>query len=546
MDERAREGKAQKMAATNGAQPAEPAAAAAVPPADGQESDLQKRMPAGTVLPPRPVREKIERVAVYVARNGQAFEDNVRTKNAGTNTTHFLEPNDEYNGYYKWRVAECKAGRSLDSNGPAAKTDVTFQGRESRAPKAPEEFQFSARMPNISAQDLEIVKLTALYAAKNGKSWVTSLSQKEAVNAQFDFLRPQHSLNMYYGRLVDQYKDLIEGETADDGAPQKKRISALQANIDNRFSLLEKAKQRAEYVKYQERQKEEKEEKLEKDRIEFAQIDWHDFNVIATIVFDEADESANMEYPRTLNEMLSLSLEEKANMRIDSNRRIEESVPEFNDYSAIYGHEQQFPAAQMMPPPQGHAPQQPFGSTPPQTTPYQQPAAPSLSEEREHARAAIRATQAQPTRVRTDYVPRAQQRNQQQNTSICPNCHQTIPNDEIAEHMRIEQLDPRWREQFGKNQQRSSTTNLSTVDVANNLKRLASQRTDLFDPVTGQAITEEEKERRKRAELQSYDGISQVPNAAIGQAPPGIYPPGTQGTNVNEDIRRIHERYNHK
>jgi splicing factor 3A subunit 1 len=221
-------------------------------------------------------------------------------------------------------------------------------------------------------------------------------------------------------------------------------------------------------------------------------------------------------------------------------------VPDFNDYSAIFGHDQQFPAAQMMPPPQGYNPQQPFNPASSQQTPYQQSVAPSLSEERESARAALRASQSNPTRVRTDYVPRAQQRNQQQNTSICPNCHQQIPNDEIAEHMRIEQLDPRWREQFGKNQQRSSTTNLSTVDVANNLKRLASQRTDLFDPVTGQAITDEEKERRKRAELQSYDGISQGPIAAIGQAPPGVYPPGTQGTNVSEDIRRIHERYNQR
>ena len=523
------------MAATNGEQPAAAA--------DGQESDLQKRLPAGTVLPPRPVREKIERVAVYVARNGKAFEDSVRSKNAGTNTTHFLEPDDEYNPYYQWRVTECKAGRPLDASASTTKTDVTFQGRESRAPKAPAELKFSARMPNISAQDLEIVKLTALYAAKNGRSWVTQLSQKEAGNFQFDFLRSQHSLHGYFSRLVDQYKDLIEGETADNGAPQKKRIAELRANVENRFTLLEKAKQRAEYVKYQDKQKEEKESKIEKDRIEFAQIDWHDFNVVATIVFDEADEAVTMEYPKTLNDMQSLSLEEKANMRIDPNRRLEESVPDFNDYSAIYGQEQQFPAAQMMPPPQGYAPQQQFNPTPPQQTPYQQPVAPSLSEERENARAAIRASQSQPTRVRTDYVPRAQQQRQQQNTSICPNCHQQIPNDEIAEHMRIEQLDPRWREQFGKNQQRSSTTNLSTVDVANNLKRLASQRTDLFDPVTGLAVTEEEKERRKRAELGSYDGVSQVPNPAMGQAPPGVYPPGT---NVDEQIRQLHQRYSQR
>jgi splicing factor 3A subunit 1 len=106
--------------------------------------------------------------------------------------------------------------------------------------------------------------------------------------------------------------------------------------------------------------------------------------------------------------------------------------------------------------------------------------------------------------------------------------------------MRIELLDPRWREQFGKNQQRSSTTNLSTADVANNLKRLASQRTDLFDPATGLAITDEEKDRRKRAEIGSYDGVSQAPSNV--PVPPGGYAPGER-PDVNEQIRQIHERY---
>ncbi|EME86932.1 uncharacterized protein MYCFIDRAFT_151925 [Pseudocercospora fijiensis CIRAD86] len=514
------------MAATNG----EPAA-------DGQADDIAKRVPEGVVLPPRHIRYKIEKVAAYVARSGKAFEDSVRNKNAGTNVTSFLEPEDEYNDYYKWRVEECKAGRSTEQNAPTARTDVSFQGRESRAPKPPEEFKFSARMPNISAQDLEIVKLTALYAAKNGRSWVTHLSQREGGNYQFDFLRPQHSLNMFFNRLVEQYKDLIEGETAENGAPQRKRIEELQKNVNNRFNVLERAKKRAEYVKYQEKQKVEKEEKAEADRVAFAQIDWHDFSVIATITFDERDEQADMPPPRTLNDMLSLSLEEKANMRIDPNRRLEEAVPDLNDYQDIYGQQAQYPAAQVMPQQQFYTPQPPYQPTPPQQSPYAPPEAPSLAEERDAARNATRAAHNQPARIRNDYVPQAQLRNRVQNTSICPNCKQPIPNDELEEHMRIELLDPRWRDESRKAQMRSSTTNLSTADVANNLKRLASQRTDVFDPITGQAVTPEEQERRKRAELQAYNG--QMPQTAA----PGTFPPGTDRPDVQEQIRQLHERY---
>lgn len=514
------------MAATNGE-----------PPADGAE-DIAKRAPEGIVLPPRTVRTKIEKVAVVIARNGKAFEDKIRT-GTQANLTPFLEPDDEYNAYYKWRVDECKAGRSTEQNVPAAKTDVSFQGRESRAPKPPEEFKFSARMPNISAQDLDIVKLTALYAAKNGRSWVTHLSQREGGNYQFDFLRPQHSLNMFFNRLVEQYKDLIEGETAENGAPQKKRVEELQKNVNNRFNVLERAKKRAEYVKYQEKQKVEKEEKAEHDRVAFAQIDWHDFSVIATITFDERDEQADMPPPRTLNDMLSLSLEEKANMRIDPNRRLEEAVPDLNDYEDFYGQQPQYPAAQVMPQQQAYTPQPSMQPTPPQQMPYAPPIAPTLAEERDAARSATKAAHNQPTRIRNDYVPQAQLRNRTQNTSICPNCKQAIPNNELEDHMRIELLDPRWRDESRKAQQRSSTTNLSTVDVANNLKRLASQRTDVFDPITGQAVTPEEQERRKRAELQAFDGVSQLPQTAV----PGTFPPGTDRTDVQEQIRQLHERY---
>jgi splicing factor 3A subunit 1 len=38
-------------------------------------------------------------------------------------------------------------------------------------------------------------------------------------------------------------------------------------------------------VKYQRQQKQEKEEKSEQERIEYAQIDWHDFVVVETVEF---------------------------------------------------------------------------------------------------------------------------------------------------------------------------------------------------------------------------------------------------------------------
>lgn len=98
-------------------------------------------------------------------------------------------------------------------------------------------------------------------------------------------------------------------------------------------------------------------------------------------------------------------------------------------------------------------------------------------------------------------------------------------------------LDPRWKEQKAKAESRDSTTNLSTSDVANNLKRFASQRTDLFDGVTGQPITEEEAARRKKAAT-SYDGNPESKDAVrLAQM---------QNVNVEEQIRAIHQKFGDK
>ncbi|KAK5113184.1 hypothetical protein LTR85_011002 [Meristemomyces frigidus] len=541
--------------------------------------EVTHKAPLGTVLPPRNVREVIEKTAGYVSRNGLPFEEKLR-QNQGQTKLTFLNPDDAFYAYYQWRLTEIKAGRgNAISAGRQneAETGVSGKGREERkGPEKPEEFAFSARMPNISAADLEVVKLTALFVAKNGRSWMTALSQREAGNFQFDFLRPQHSLYQFFSRLVDQYTDLLTGDTVDGGRPQKKRITELEANVSNRFRVLERAKKRAEWVKHQEFQKVANEEKEEKEKIAYAQIDWHDFVVVETVVFDERDEEAQLPAPTTLNDLQSASLEQKAAMSINPNRRIEEAMPSFDDYGQFNAYAQQqqqtpqpaAPAVQMPPPQQQtYTPQ--AQSTPPAPSPYRPPPphddentrVAELRADRDRARAAQEAARAAPSvKIRSDYVPRAQAKRQAAgaNTSICPNCSLAIPNDEIQNHMRIEMLNPDWREQYNKQQQRSSTTNLSTVDVASNLKRLASQRSDLFDPVTGQAVlSEEEVGRRKRAEVGAYDGVSGMPNpAAIGGMGNGGVPPGAGGggppgvgegersKDVQEQIRQLHQRYN--
>ncbi|KAL8680630.1 MAG: hypothetical protein Q9186_003222 [Xanthomendoza sp. 1 TL-2023] len=510
-------------------------------PATPALPDELSKPPTGVVLPPREIRSIVEKTAGYVARNGAVFEDRIREKEKHNPKFSFLSANDAFQPFYAWRLNEVREGRGTAvSAGRVGEAAVAPEPVKPKGPAAPPDFHFSARMPNISAQDLEVVKLTALFVAKNGRSFMTALSQKETRNYQFDFLRPQHSLYQFFSRLVDQYTLLLQAASAEGARAHKIRVLELEKNIQTRFNILEAAKIRAEWVKFQEEQKQKKEEEAEKEKLEYAQIDWHDFVVVETVLFEEADDQADLPPPPSLNDLQSASLEQKAAMSLQPHdRRIEEAMPTDQDYGLFYNQQQQ-----QMPPPSysSYDAPQPMDHQPTPQPSYnaredeEDRTITERAEARERAQAAQAAAKgapAQPMRIRNDYVPRAQAKRQNVAMAMCPNCHQQIPYDELEQHMRIELLDPRWKEQRLKSELRQSTTNLSTSDVAANLKRLASQRSDVFDGVTGQpVISEEEAARRKRAAL-NYDG----------QLEKGKEMERRQGMNIDEQIRQIHQKF---
>ncbi|KAL4953220.1 putative pre-mRNA splicing factor [Aspergillus filifer] len=507
--------------------------------------------PEGVVLPPKDIRAIVEKTAGYVARNGAVFEDRVREKERSNPKFSFLSTNDPYAPFYQWRLTEIKEGRGTDvSAGRPGEPTPAPAPEAPKGPAEPQEFHFSARMPNINAQDLEVVKLTALFVAKRGKSFMTALAQREARNFQFDFLRPQHSLYQFFTRLVDQYTILLRPEGVDAATFQKRRVAELEHNVKNKFHVLERARARAEWVKYQEQQKQKKEEEEENERIEYAQIDWHDFVVVETVLFDEADDQVDLPPPTSLNDLQSASLEQKAMMSLNP-LRIEEAMPTDLDVPTYYNvypaqPEPQHPVGPVYTPQTIPQPQPQAISTPPPVAPAMA-AAHQEEEQRISERMAAREQQATaratppsapgqpPMRIRSDYVPRAQARRQNAAaaTALCPNCGQLIPEAELQQHMRIEMLDPRWREQQAKQQARTATTNLSTADVVGNLKRLASQRSDVFDS-PHPALDPEEEERRKRMAFESVPGQPQ---------PPVSGPQNPQNMNIEDQIRNLHERY---
>lgn len=105
----------------------------------------------------------------------------------------------------------------------------------------------------------DILRLTALFVAKNGRQFMTTLSQREARNYQFDFLRPNHSFYQYFTRLVDQYTELLALRSSEN-------FRVLEDNVNNKYNILGRARKRAEWSKYKEAQKKKAEEEEDAER----------------------------------------------------------------------------------------------------------------------------------------------------------------------------------------------------------------------------------------------------------------------------------------
>ncbi|EJT79883.1 pre-mRNA-splicing factor sap114 [Gaeumannomyces tritici R3-111a-1] len=507
--------------------------------------------PEGVIIPPPgEIREVIEKTAGYVVRGGVGIEQRLRENHGNNSKFGFVVNSDDpYHPYYEWRKAEYKAGRGTAVAAGRASEAVKQAEAvevEDKGPPKPPDFEFSAKMPRMNQKDVEVLRLTALFIARNGRQFQTQLAQREAKNPQFQFLIPNHTFHNFFQHTVDQYATILkeDGMGGDGSRAQEVRVAALRRNAEDRFSVLERARQRTAYSAWQAQQRQKEEALEEKKKDDFARIDWNDFVVVETITFSEADESIALPPPTTLNDIQYASLEEKKNFSLSA-LRIEEAFPfEDTDYNA---HPVRPQPAQ--PQPQQNALDLPVhpGPSPQQQRGYAGPVQDEEEvrriQEREQARARAHEAQAQarpsaaPVKIKENYVPKAAARGVKAagQMAICPRCNEQVLMSELEEHMRIELLDPRWKEQKAKAESRYATTNMATADAANNLKRLASQRTDVFDSVTGQPLSEEEMARRKKATINSYDGNPDGKSQA--------HIAHLQNVNVEEQIRAIQQKF---
>ncbi|GAN07071.1 splicing factor 3A subunit 1 [Mucor ambiguus] len=452
----------------------------------------------GIIYPPPDIRKMIDKAAANLATKGPELEKHIRETNKD-GRFNFLNPTDPYYAYYRFKYQEVKDGKEPQVN--ANTQDRVQEPVElqpvNHAPKEPEPFEFSATMPSMSAQDLDIMKLTAQFAARNGRAFISQLGQRESRNYQFDFLRPSHSLFPYFTELVKQYTKVF--------LPPRDLQEKLQTNKDNKYHILERVKERVEWVAWQEAEKKKKNDEDEKERLAYASIDWHDFVVVETVEFTDADEQAELPPPMSLSELENMSLAQKRLAAMPTEALSQQTPAEPEDVDMDESDDET--------------------SGQPAAVPATMPKLPDTSA---------------PIKIRMDYKPKLYGTTPSKGavpTELCPRCGEAIPVAEMAEHMRIELLDPKWKEQKMAMEAKQRDSNLLQEgnDVAKILKNISGLRPDIFgsDEVDANKRIREQEEEAKRKDRVIWDGHTATMGLANQRA---------QKTSIEDQIANMHKK----
>ncbi|CAN6633215.1 hypothetical protein TRVA0_014S00474 [Trichomonascus vanleenenianus] len=417
-------------------------------------------VPEGIIIPPPEVKKIVTKTAGYVHRNGRAFGEKIQRKEGEKSKKFsFLNPTDAYNPYFEWVLSQLEQGVELNAEESGTPSSIPVAPKEEKKARS---LEFAPEIPPISPLDLDIIKQTALYVAKNGLMFQKHIVQRSGDSAQFEFLKQSHSLNPLYQSFVGQYRKVLDNDF----------------KLEEKSKVLHNARLRAEQeaVEREKRKQQKKEEEAE--RIAYAQIDWHDFAVVETIEFTHADMEMELPLPITIEQIQYASLEEKRR----GVYKLEEAPPDYD--SEEEPQQQQQPLKRPPPRPQPVQEAEPETELQPQRPEPEQVAAPAGE------------TPVIPgMKIKPKGTSRLRKQQQSERKIRDPITGQLVPESEYDQHMRISQLNPEYKKYKEIEQQRVANTNLSSSEeAARNLKRLVNP-------------TEEEQEIKKRKTVQ-WDGYS--------------------------------------
>ncbi|KAJ4915788.1 putative splicing factor 3A subunit 1 [Raphanus sativus] len=468
----------------------------------------------GIIHPPPDIRSIVEKTAQFVSKNGLEFEKRIVASNAKNAKFNFLTSSDPYHAFYQHKLAEYRAqnqdgaqGNDDDTDGQNLQLDATGGGggdgeagegqadlqAQFRVPpkplEPPEPEKYTVRLPEgITGEELEYIKLTAQFVARNGKSFLTGLQSRESNNPQFHFMKPTHSLFSFFTALVDAYFDVLK--------PPEDLKEKLRKSAADLTTVLERCLHRLEWDRSQEQQRKKEEDEKEQERVQMAMIDWHDFVVVESIDFaDEEDDE--LPPPMTLEDVIrrskvSAAMEEDE--VVEPGKEVEMEMDEEEVRLVAEG----MRAANL---------EANGGSVKIE----------SLNDEEAPMRI-VKNWKRPEDRIPTERDPTK--------VVISPITGELIPISEMSEHMRISLIDPKFKEQKDRMFAKIRETTLAQDDeIAKNIVGLARLRPDIFgtteEEVSNAVKAEIEKKKDEQPTQVIWDGhtgsIGRTANQALAQ-----------------------------
>jgi splicing factor 3A subunit 1 len=326
----------------------------------------------------------------------------------------------------------------------------------------PEPHVYTVPVPELaSSLDVDIIKLTAQYVARNGKSFLTGLTSKEHSNPQFAFLKPTHSMFTFFTALADAYSKVL--------VPPKGLVEKLKKDVGNKTGILERCLHRLEWERSQARARQKAEDEIEQERVQMALIDWHDFVVVETIEFAE-EEDDELPQPMTLEEVIARS-------KITAADEEEVETTEAGKEMEMDMDEEELQLVEE-------------GMKTTTISEGKTPAEDQQEEEEEEA----------PMRIVTNWKRPEERLAAEKDATkmvLSPITGELIPVNEMAEHMRISLIDPKYKEQKERMMAKLRETTLAPDDeISRNIVGLARTRPDIF------GTTEEEVSNAVMAEIE--------------------------------------------
>jgi splicing factor 3A subunit 1 len=369
----------------------------------------------------------------------------------------------------------------------------------------PPPLEFSLGHPTgINAIDIDVIKLTAQYTAVNGREFLGGLAQREQKNPQFDFLKPTHVLFSYFTSLVDSYAKILQ--------PSNDLIARLQQQCIKK-QVLQQALQRWQFTRSQEDRKKKESAEADEERLAFQAVDWQDFTVVETVDFPE-DELFDVDLSRLTIPPLQHQLQIQQQLQLQQQQQqlqLQQQMELAARRSSIEANLPPPPppsfkgpsASNLMPPP------------PPGTVlaPRAESSSFSSSSSFEMHPDEVAELQDQDIKVVANYQPRISGSSSMQSSTammmVDPLSGKAIPVGQMEEHMRVQLLDPKWREEQKRFADKQRETGFAEGgSIADSLRMFAKKRGDIFGQAAGgsaphsaAAIAEEAARERKKQEV---------------------------------------------